>query len=63
MNTKLSYIDRNGVERHHSFGFRCSLAYARSWFRVYVEECQGALSVDERRNSQLKLLEIVNTVE
>ena len=59
--TKVIWQNRKGEQREHSMGFKCSLAYARDWFRRSIQECQGVLSLDERRESKLKLISITNT--
>lgn len=61
--TKVIWLNRLGKRMEHSMGFRCTLSYARDWFRRSILECQGILSVDERRQTQLRLLEVNNVVE
>jgi hypothetical protein len=61
--TKVIWQNRKGERMDHSMGFKCTLSYARDWFRRSVEECQGILSLDERRESKLKLLEVLNVKE
>jgi len=56
--TRVIWINRTGSRMEHSMGFRCTLSYARDWFRRSILECQGILSLDERRTSQLRLLEV-----
>jgi hypothetical protein len=56
--TKIVWLNRKGERCEHSMGFRCTLSYARDWFRRSILECQGILSLDERRESQLRLLDI-----
>jgi hypothetical protein len=63
MLTKVVWLNRQGEVREHSLGFQSTVAYARDWWRRSILECQGILTVDERRASKLKLLEIRNTVE
>ena len=63
MVTKVIWTNRKGERREHSMGFRCTLSYARDWFRRSIVECQGVLSLDESRGTQLCLLEVLNTVE
>lgn len=58
--TKIIWINRQGQRREHSMGFMCTLSYARDWFRRNILECQGELSVDEKRNTQLRLLEVID---
>jgi len=61
--TKVIWLNRQGVRMEHSMGFRCTLAYARNWWRESILECQGILSRDERRDSQLRLVDIRNVAE
>lgn len=56
--TKVIWLNRKGERREHSMGFRCTLSYARDWWRRSILECQGILSRDESRESQLRLLDI-----
>jgi hypothetical protein len=65
MITKIIWMNRTGEIRTHSLGFQSTLSYARDLFRWSIVECQNTwrLSLDERRNSKLKLIEIQNTVE
>lgn len=58
--TKVIWQNRLGERREHCLGFRAPLAYAYNWWRESILECQGILTIDERRNSQLKLLEVVD---
>ena len=60
MVTRIIWQNRKGRRMEHSMGFRCSVSYARDWFRRNVLECQGILSQDERRESKLRLLEVQN---
>lgn len=60
MVTKVIWANRKGERMEHSMGFKCTLSYARDWFRRSILECQGILSRDERRESQLRLLEVQN---
>ena len=41
---------------------KCTLAYARNWWRENIQECQGILSIDERRNSKLQFLRAENVL-
>ena len=61
--TKVIWLNRNGERREHSLGFQCSLSYARDWFRRSILECQGVLSLDESRNTKLRLIEVVNSLQ
>lgn len=58
--TKIFWQNRLGEGRRHCLGFRATLSYARNLWRENILECQGILTIDERRNSQLKLLEVVD---
>ena len=62
--TRIVWLNRKGERREHSMGFRCSYAYAMDWFRRSILECQGILSVDERRemHRNLRLLEVRGAV-
>lgn len=60
MQTKIIWLNRKGERREHSLGGVFSYHHALDWFRRSILECQGILSLDERRNSQLKLLEVKN---
>jgi len=62
MVTQIIYLNRQGRRMVHSLGIRSTMAYARNCFRENIAECQGAMSLDERRTSQFKLLAITNTV-
>jgi hypothetical protein len=57
--TKVVWLNRQGEVREHSL-LQCTESYARDWWRRSILECQGILSVDERRASKLKLLSIQN---
>ena len=59
--TKVIWINRHGEPREHSL-YKCTLAYARNWFRESIMESQGILSEDERRANQLRLVEIQNYI-
>ncbi len=50
-----------GEERRHSL-MKCTLSYARNWWRENILECQGILSIDERRNSKLQFLRVENAL-
>lgn len=52
--TIVHWINRHGEPRAHTL-FDASESYARNWWRVNIAECQGILSVDERRESKLEL--------
>jgi len=56
--TKVIWMNRKGERMEHSMGFHCTLSYARDWFRRSILECQGELGRDERRESQLCLIEV-----
>ena len=60
---KVVWVSRTGRRMEHNFGWKPTLSYARNWWRESVLECQGILSLDERRNTQLRLIEISNTAE
>ena len=60
MSTKVIWQNRLGERREHNFGYQVTLSYARDWFRRSIIECQGVLSIDERRGSKLELIEILN---
>jgi hypothetical protein len=60
--TKIVWLNRKGEHREVSL-LRCTLSFARDWWRRSILECQGILSVDERRMSQLRLLEIQNPLD
>ena len=62
-NTVIFWINRTGALRFHRLGFRASATYARDYWRWAIHDCQGALSIDERRNSKLRFLRAVNTEE
>ena len=61
--TQVFWINRLGEERRHSL-MKCTLSYARNWWRENILECQGTwtLSIDERRNSKLKFLRVENAL-
>ena len=61
--TIIIWLNRFGERREHSLGCVATPAYARQWFRESIAQCQGILSADEARNSQLRLLETKNTSE
>lgn len=52
--TIVYWTNRLGQPRQHTL-FNASESYARNWWRENILECQGILSVDERRTSQLQL--------
>ena len=54
---KIIWQNRHGERREHTV-FTNSYFYALDWFRTSIVECQGILSIDERRASKLKLIEI-----
>lgn len=56
--TRVIWTNRQGERRQHSLGFRSSLSYARDWWRRSILECQGVLSRDEARASQLRLVAV-----
>ena len=60
MVTKVIWLNRKGEQREHSMGFKCTLSYARDWWRRCIMECQGILSLDDRRNTKLRLVEVRN---
>jgi hypothetical protein len=55
--TIVHWINRFGEARQHTLS-NASESYARNWWRENIEACQGILSVDERRMSQLRLVRI-----
>jgi hypothetical protein len=61
MRTRLVWINRMGERREHSLSY-CTKFYAMNYWRENIEGCQGILSIDERRNSKLRLLEVINCV-
>lgn len=61
-NTLVFWINRHGESRRHALS-KCTFHYALNWFRCNILECQGILSVDEKRNSKLKFLRVENQVE
>ena len=60
--TRLIWKTHNGRILEHSLGIRATLFYALDLFRRSIVECQGVLSLDERRNSQFGLIEIQNVL-
>jgi hypothetical protein len=48
-----------GERREHTL-FDATFKYARKWFKTAIEDCQGVLTLDEKKDSKLKLLEIQN---
>jgi hypothetical protein len=60
LNTKVNWINRHGEPRQHSLGRVVTFFYAQNWWRENILECQGILSIDERRNSKLKLVSVEN---
>jgi hypothetical protein len=62
MLTKVIWLNRKGERREHSL-LPCTLSYARDWWRRSILECQGILSLDERRTSRLQLLEVQNAAK
>lgn len=56
--TKVIWLNRFGERREHTL-YDATFFYAVNWWRETIANSQGILSVDERRNSKLKLLEIV----
>lgn len=60
--TKVIWQNSTGERREHSMGFRCTLSYARDWYRRSIEECQGIQTQDERRESKLKFLSVQNAL-
>ena len=46
----------------HNFGYKVTKFYAGDWWRRSIEECQGILSRDEKRESKLRLIEIQNVI-
>lgn len=58
--TRIIWINRLGQRREHSMGAIVSYFYALDWFRRSILECQGILSLDERRTTKLRLLEVLN---
>ncbi len=55
---RVIWLNRHGERREQTL-WNLSVSYARNWWRENILECQGILTVDERRSSKLKLLEIV----
>ena len=60
--TKLIWTTREGRQVKHSMGCRCTVPYARDWWRQNILECQGILSQDEARKPWEPALEIVNAI-
>ena len=58
MKTIIYWTNRFGEPKRHVL-YNVTYFYALNWWRESILECQGILSVDERRNSQLKLRNIV----
>ena len=58
MTTRVIWTNRKGERCEHSLGGSFSKHYAADWFRRSILECQGILSRDERRESEMRLLEI-----
>lgn len=56
--TKVVWINRLGERREHTLFDVPTEFYARAWWYDSILACQGVLSVDERRASKLKLLDI-----
>jgi hypothetical protein len=59
-NTKIVWINRVGKQLEHTLGARVTYAYANNLFHETIVKCQGILSVDEKRNSQFRLVSITN---
>lgn len=57
--TRVIWINRHGKRMAHGLN-QCTFFYAQNWWRENILNCQGILSVDERRNSKLRLLAIEN---
>jgi hypothetical protein len=55
--TIVHWINRFGQHRQHTL-FDASKSYARNWWRENIQDCQGVLSVDERRTSHLRLVSV-----
>jgi hypothetical protein len=51
------WINRLGEPRQHTV-FTDSYFYALNWWRENILECQGILSIDERRTSKLEFVKI-----
>ena len=64
MVTRIIWKNREGRRMEHSMGFQCTLSYARDWFRRSIEESQPTafMTTDQRRESQLCLLDIQNAI-
>lgn len=59
--TAVFWINRHGKEMRHAL-IKCTLNYARNWWRESILECQGILSVDEKRASKLQFLKAENVI-
>lgn len=59
--TKVRWINHQGEFRQHSL-YPCTPSYARNWWRESILECQGVLSVNEKRESKLKFLGAVDCI-
>ena len=55
--TRVLWLNRNGALRCHAL-FPATYFYAVDWWRRSILENQGCVSVDERRESQLRLLAV-----
>lgn len=60
--TIVKWINHEGEPRSHSL-MPCSLSYARDWWRQNIYETQGIMSIDARRNSKLRFVEVLNYTE
>ena len=60
--TRVTWRNRMGRLMEHNFGYKVTKFYAGDWWRRSIEECQGILSRDERRESKLRLIEIQNVI-
>lgn len=55
---KVIWLNRLDKRLEHTL-FGCSITYARDWFRRTIEESSAAcLTIDEKRNSKFRLIEI-----
>lgn len=61
--TRVTWRNRLGRIMEHNFGYKVTRFCVGDWWRRSILECQGILSVDERRDSKLRLLEIRDAVE
>lgn len=61
--TRVTWLSRTGRFMEHNFGWKATVFYSADWWRRSILECQGVLTVDERRNSNLRLLEIRDVAE